>query len=107
MLFVRFPDAEIKEATEDLYKRLVPNAVEFFRKSSYGQLELKVDARHRWLDMDHASTWYPAERKSYVPEAIEKIDLDAAIPGRPEGRPGQPRNRRLSTFPGSNIRSTG
>jgi hypothetical protein len=56
MLFARFPDAESEESTQDLYQRLVPEGAAFFRRASYGQMTLTVDARHRWISMAEAST---------------------------------------------------
>jgi hypothetical protein len=56
MVFARFADAEKEESTHDLYKRLVPEGIEFFKRASYGQVTLAVDVRHRWVPMDEAST---------------------------------------------------
>jgi M6 family metalloprotease-like protein len=78
MLFARFPDAELEEPTEDLFKRLVPEGQAFFKRASYGAMTLAVDVRHRWIPMDHASTsgrydchqW--ATHKTYIAEVVRK-----------------------------------
>ena len=80
MLFAKFPDAERKEKTEDLYERLVPDAVKFYKESSYGKFNLKVDAHHKWYDMNNPSTHkgYDCSKhhthKAYVREVMEKAD---------------------------------
>src|SRR6202008_4731823 len=73
-----FPDAELEEPTEDLFKRLVPEGQAFFKRASYGAMTLAVDVRHRWIPMDHASTsgrydchqW--ATHKTYIAEVVRK-----------------------------------
>jgi M6 family metalloprotease-like protein len=82
MLFARFPDAETEESTHDVFKRLVPDAIAFFNRASYGQLTLTVDVRHRWVPMDEASTSprYDGSKwethKTYVAEVVRKTARD-------------------------------
>jgi M6 family metalloprotease-like protein len=78
MVFAKFPDAECEEATQDLYNLLVPQGEAFFKRASYGEMTLKVDARHRWIPMDEPSTapqydclkW--ETHKLYVAEIVRK-----------------------------------
>jgi M6 family metalloprotease-like protein len=82
MLFARFPDAEADESTRDLDNRLVPEAVAYFNRVSYGEMTLAVDVRHRWIAMDKASTsgeydtskWGP--HKAYIAEVVRKAGKD-------------------------------
>lgn len=80
MLFAKFPDAETVESTQDLYNRLVPDAAQFFKRASYGKMELLVDPHHRWIQMDQPSTSYDCSRwnthKIYVAEVVHKAAKD-------------------------------
>ena len=82
MLFARFPDAETEESTEDLFNRLVPEGVAYFKRASYGEMALAVDVRHRWIPMDETSTSgrYDASKyatqKAYVTEVVRKAGRD-------------------------------
>jgi M6 family metalloprotease-like protein len=82
MLFARCPDALAEESTQDLFNRLVPDGIAFFKRASYGQLTLKVDAHHGWLRMDEASTSprYDGSKwdshKTYVAEVVRKTARD-------------------------------
>jgi M6 family metalloprotease-like protein len=82
MVFARFPDAEKEESTHDLFKRLVPEGIEFFKRASYGQVTLAVDVRHRWVPMDEPSTSprYDGSKwdthKTYVAEVVRKTAKD-------------------------------
>jgi M6 family metalloprotease-like protein len=82
MLFARFPDAESAESTQDLFKRLVPESAAFFKRASYGQMTLTVDARHKWVSMAEASTSgrYDGNKwdthKEYIEEVVRKTGRD-------------------------------
>jgi M6 family metalloprotease-like protein len=84
MLFARFPDAEAEaeESTQDLFNRLVPEGVAFFERASYGEMTLRVDARHRWVPMDEPSTSarYDGSKwethKAYIAEVVGKTGKD-------------------------------
>ncbi len=78
MLFAKFTDATKDEKTEDLYARLAPEGTAFFERVSYGKMTLQIDPVHRWIAMDHPSTWpnYNCSRfdsqKNYLAEVIGK-----------------------------------
>jgi hypothetical protein len=82
MLFAKFPDAETEEATQDLFNRLVPEGIAFFKRASYGEMTLTVDAHHRWVPMDEASTTgrYDCSKwdthKTYIAEVMRKTARD-------------------------------
>jgi len=82
MLFARFPDAETEETTQELYDLLVPGAQEYYERTSYGRLTLRVDPLSRWIPMDAASTSgdYDCSRfethRGYIGEAMRKADGD-------------------------------
>jgi hypothetical protein len=82
MLFARFPDAETEESTQDLFNRLVPEGAAFFKRASYGEMTLTVDAHHRWVPMDEASTTgrYDCSKwdthKTYIAEVMRKTARD-------------------------------
>jgi M6 family metalloprotease-like protein len=115
MLFARFPDAEAEESTQDLFKRLEPESMAFFEKASYGQMTLTMDARHRWIPMDQASTWEGyngkkwATHKAYIAEVVRKVgDVDFSkfevvyiIGSKNKGTPISPTWR---AFPGDGIK---
>ena len=119
MLFARFPDAEIEETTESLYDALVPGAVEYYRRASYGRMSLKVDAVRRWIPMDAASTTgeYDCSRfethKHYLSEVIGKADPEVDfsrydivyVAG--SKNPGTPNSPTFRADPGDGIAADG
>ncbi len=105
MLFARFPDALAEESTKDLFSRLVPEAQGFFRRASRGLMDLKVDVRHRWIAMDHESTWERYNtaawdtHKTYIAEVVgkaggdvdfRKYDIVYIVASRNKGTPNSP-----------------
>jgi M6 family metalloprotease-like protein len=117
MLFARFPDAEVEEATPDLYGRLVPGGVAFFHRASYGELTLTVDAHHRWVSMDDASTSarYDGSKwethKAYIAEVVRKTARDVDF-GKYEivyivgsKNKGTPKSPTWRAWPGAGVRT--
>lgn len=82
MLFARFPDGEEDKSMLELHRILVPRAVEFFEKSSYGRFQLKVDAHFEWYAMRGPSTdpGYDCSKhdshKNYVAEVVAAADAE-------------------------------
>jgi M6 family metalloprotease-like protein len=82
MLFARFPDGEEDKTPQQLYDHLAPGAAAYFKASSYGQLDLHIEARYQWYPMKGKSTdaGYDCSRheshKSYVAEVIAAADAD-------------------------------
>ncbi len=80
MLFAHFPDTVNEESTTALFDRLVPEGIAYFKQASYGKMALEVDAVHRWIPMDHPTTWpnYDCSKtethKAYLNEVITKAD---------------------------------
>lgn len=80
MLFANFPDGERDKSMQELHQLLVPGAVEYFERSSYGKFHLKVDAHFQWYDLAKASTdpGYDCSRhdshKAYVAEVMSAAD---------------------------------
>ncbi|MBI5834947.1 MAG: hypothetical protein HZB16_21810 [Armatimonadetes bacterium] len=85
MLFAHFPDTTVEETTQSLYDRLVPGALDYYRRASYGRLTLKVDRVDRWLPTDRTSTSgdYDCSRfdthRRYVAEIIGKVDNEVDL----------------------------
>ncbi len=82
MIFAEFADGENDKSMRELHRILVPGAVEFIGRSSYGQLELQVDAHFEWYPMEGKSTepGYDCSQygphKSYISEAVAAADDD-------------------------------
>lgn len=75
MLFVDFPNATSGEPTSNLYDLLVPEAVDYFQKVSYGQMTLSVDTPiDSWLRMPEASSNYDtrtfSEQRKLLADAV-------------------------------------
>jgi len=117
MLFARFPDAETEEKTHDLYDWLVPEGVAYFNRASYGELTLTVDAHHRWVLMDNASTSgrYDGSKwethKAYIAEVVRKTTTEVdfskykivyIVASKNKGTPKSPTWR---AWPGKGIRA--
>lgn len=116
MLFARFPDAEAEESTQDLYDRLVPEGVAFFKRASYGEMSLTVDAHHKWIPMDEPSTTgrYDCSKwdthKTYIAEVVRKTSGDVdfnkyqivyIVGSKNKGTPNSPTWR---AWPGKGVR---
>jgi M6 family metalloprotease-like protein len=114
MLFARFPDAEAEESTHDLYDRLVPGAIAYFQRASYGELTLTVDAHHEWIPMDQPSTRYDCTKWEthvvYVAEVVRKaakkvnFSSDKLIYIVGSKNPGTPKSPTWRAWPGDGIR---
>lgn len=119
MLFARFPDTQVEETTQALYDLLVPGGVDYFKRSSYGQVTLTVDALHRWLPLARASDCgdYDCRRfdthKRYLTEAIRlaeaevdfaRYDLVYVVGSKAKGVPNSPT---FLAHPGDGIVSRG
>jgi M6 family metalloprotease-like protein len=82
MLFASFPDGEEDKSMQELHKILVPRAVEFFKKSSYGRFQLRVDTHFKWYPMRGPSTepGYDCSRqdshRDYVAEVVAAADAE-------------------------------
>jgi len=82
MLFARFPDGEEDRDMRELHRMLVPGAVEFFERSSYGRMKLEVDPHFQWYPMAGKSTdsGYDCSKhgphKSYISEVVAAADAD-------------------------------
>ncbi len=119
MLFARFPDTTAEEDTRDLYTRLAPQSIDYFARVSYGKMTLQIDALHRWIPMDHPST-YPDYKTSefhtqrtHLREVIEKAasqidfrryDIVYVVDSR---APGMPNSPTFGASPGDGIRIQG
>jgi M6 family metalloprotease-like protein len=83
MLFVDFPNAPAPDDTGAYYDFLAPQAVEWFRESSYGRFELEVTPIRRWYRMSRPDSAYEMERvididtqRRYLGEAVRLADRD-------------------------------
>jgi M6 family metalloprotease-like protein len=82
MLFARFPDTTREETTQDLYKRLAPEGIAFMKRASYGKVKLTIEPIHRWIPMDHPSTWENYNQRTfeghhgYIQEVAQKLAED-------------------------------
>lgn len=119
MLFARFPDSTGEETPEELYDLLVPGAVEYFARTSYGRLSLQVTAVPRWIPMDARSDSgdYDCSRfethRRYIEEAVRTSDADVdfspydviyVVAARSPGTPNSPT---LDADPGDGVRADG
>jgi M6 family metalloprotease-like protein len=81
MVFLSFPDARPRFATDTLAADHVPAAADFFRAASYGRFDLRVHPVKRWIRMPHDSTayairrdWDAGHRTAYLRDAIAAAD---------------------------------
>jgi M6 family metalloprotease-like protein len=83
MLFVDFPTAPAPDDTAAYHDFLAPQAIEWFRTSSYGRFELDVTPIRRWYRMSLPDSAYEMERvididtqRRYLGEAVRLADRD-------------------------------
>lgn len=80
VIFVDFPDAPQNEATVDLYNRIVPPWMEWYKEVSYGRASIDISPVQRWFRMPKPSPAYapdPARYDpSYMQDAIAVADPD-------------------------------
>jgi M6 family metalloprotease-like protein len=119
MLFAMFPDSEEGKTPRKLYDQLVPSAVQFFEKSSYGQFDLIVDAHFEWLAMKKPSTHpgYDNSRyktyKAYVTEVMAAADPEVDFSAYSivyvvaSKSPGNPISPPFLVAPGKGVRGDG
>ncbi len=87
MLFAAFPDGEEDLTPQQLYDRLVPGAVEFFDKASYGKCRLEVTPHFEWQPMTGPSTdpVYDCSKhdshERYIAEVVAAADDDVDFRG--------------------------
>ncbi|MEM2342325.1 MAG: M6 family metalloprotease domain-containing protein [Candidatus Bathyarchaeia archaeon] len=89
MLFVDFPNAPASNApegyrdTEPYYRWFAP-AIDWFKASSYGRLDLEITPIHKWYRMSKADSEYGFKRDvftrnhhiEYIKEAVSLADND-------------------------------
>jgi M6 family metalloprotease-like protein len=105
MLFARFPDTEAEETTQALHDLLVPRAVDYYRRASYGQVTLSIEPVPKWLPLARASTSgdYDCSRfephKRYLTEVVRlaegevdfaRYDVVYIVGSRAKGVPNSP-----------------
>jgi M6 family metalloprotease-like protein len=119
MLFARFPDSTGDETPEELFELLVPGAVEYFERTSYGRISLGVTPVPRWIEMDAASDSgeYDCSQfethRHYIREAVRKCDPDVdfslydVVYVVAASSPGLPNSPTLHALPGDGIEVDG
>lgn len=111
LLFARFPDGEEDLGLDQLQETLLPGAVEFFERSSYGRLTLDVDVHERWIDMRGPSTdpGYDCSRhashRAYVAEVVAAVD--EAVDFRPYSLVYVAANKAPGTFNSPTLNAAG
>ena len=78
MLFAKFPDGTEDRTPQELYDHLVPQAVKYYKETSYGKLNLEVDVDYRWWPVSKPSTDESYSYKKYETHRAYVADIVSA-----------------------------
>ena len=88
MIFVDFPDAPAAGSTATPADLFLPEAIDWYRRASYGRLQLSVTTVPGWFRMPHSSTSYGFDRglsfdahRDYITDAVAAADASVNFAG--------------------------
>jgi len=80
VLFVDFDDVPATKSTDSVFSIINPIAPEFYKEISYGNLEINLNAHHKWLRLSKPSAHYGKgiyeflPHREFIQEAVDLAD---------------------------------